>query len=99
MEITVNGEAKTLSSGDTIADLVNALGFGGKRLAALTPCSDVAMLTAARGCSSMVEPELPKLLTWVRFPSPAPFSHRCIATRSILLEKTGPTGWGIISPR
>lgn len=24
------------------------------------------------GCSSMVERELPKLLTWVRFPSPAP---------------------------
>lgn len=24
------------------------------------------------GCSSMVEQELPKLLTWVRFPSPAP---------------------------
>jgi hypothetical protein len=26
-----------------------------------------------RGCSSMVELQLPKLLTWVRFPSPAPF--------------------------
>ncbi len=25
-----------------------------------------------RGCSSMVELQLPKLLTWVRFPSPAP---------------------------
>ncbi len=24
------------------------------------------------GCSSMVEPQLPKLMTWVRFPSPAP---------------------------
>ena len=33
MEITVNGEAKTLSSGETVADLVNELGFGGKRLA------------------------------------------------------------------
>ncbi len=26
------------------------------------------------GCSSMVEPQLPKLMTWVRFPSPAPSS-------------------------
>src|SRR5689334_2217963 len=26
----------------------------------------------AGGCSSMVEPQLPKLMTWVRFPSPAP---------------------------
>ena len=26
-----------------------------------------------RGCSSMVEPQLPKLMTWVRFPSSAPF--------------------------
>ena len=25
-----------------------------------------------RGCSSMVEPQLPKLMTRVRFPSPAP---------------------------
>ena len=24
------------------------------------------------GCSSMVELQLPKLVTWVRFPSPAP---------------------------
>ena len=30
--------------------------------------------THACGCSSMVEQELPKLLTWVRFPSPAPNS-------------------------
>jgi 4-alpha-glucanotransferase len=28
------------------------------------------------GCSSMVEPQLPKLMTWVRFPSPAPESPR-----------------------
>ena len=26
-----------------------------------------------RGCSSMVEPQPSKLVTWVRFPSPAPF--------------------------
>ena len=29
------------------------------------------------GCSSMVELQLPKLLTWVRFPSPAPTFSRC----------------------
>jgi hypothetical protein len=28
------------------------------------------------GCSSMVELQLPKLLTWVRFPSPAPLPSR-----------------------
>ena len=33
MEITVNGEVKTLSSGETVADLVNELGLNGKRLA------------------------------------------------------------------
>ena len=27
-----------------------------------------------RGCSSMAELQLPKLTTWVRFPSPAPFA-------------------------
>ena len=30
------------------------------------------------GCNSMVECQLPKLITWVRFPSPAP---RSLATR------------------
>src|SRR5271170_5568879 len=29
-----------------------------------------------RGCSSMVERQLPKLHTWVRFPSPAPKSRQ-----------------------
>jgi hypothetical protein len=28
--------------------------------------------SAMRGCSSMAELQLPKLITWVRFPSPAP---------------------------
>src|SRR5512138_357901 len=28
------------------------------------------------GCSSMVEPQPSKLMVWVRFPSPAPLSHR-----------------------
>src|SRR5215470_2310963 len=28
-----------------------------------------------RGCSSMVERQLPKLHTWVRFPSPAPMVY------------------------
>ena len=32
----------------------------------------VAKYAGSRGCSSMVELQLPKLLTWVRFPSPAP---------------------------
>jgi hypothetical protein len=34
------------------------------------------------GCSSMVELQLPKLLTWVRFPSPAP-------TKSVTWRSTG----------
>ena len=29
-----------------------------------------------RGCSSMVEPQPSKLMTWVRFPSPAPKQGR-----------------------
>jgi hypothetical protein len=33
--------------------------------------------TAARGCSSMAEHQLPKLIARVRFPSPAPF-HRSL---------------------
>src|SRR5690554_4941233 len=28
------------------------------------------------GCSLMVELQLPKLIAWVRFPSPAPYSSR-----------------------
>ena len=35
-----------------------------------------------RGCSSMVELQLPKLLTWVRFPSPAPVFRRPRCARS-----------------
>jgi hypothetical protein len=42
-----------------------------------------AKINCQGGCSSMVELQLPKLLTWVRFPSPAPpcspltyYSHR-----------------------
>ena len=37
-------------------------------------------IPSQRGCSSMVEHQLPKLNTWVRFPSPAP-THRVRATR------------------
>jgi hypothetical protein len=33
---------------------------------------DPALESLLRGCGSMVEPQLPKLKTWVRFPSPAP---------------------------
>ena len=32
----------------------------------------LAGINLKRGCSSMVELQLPKLITWVRFPSPAP---------------------------
>ena len=38
------------------------------------------------GCSSMVELQLPKLLTWVRFPSPAPsygVTRQCAATQEV----------------
>ena len=31
------------------------------------------MSAGMRGCSSMAELQLPKLITWVRFPSPAPY--------------------------
>ncbi len=37
--------------------------------------------SAPCGCSSMVELQLPKLLTWVRFPSPAPLPKQCQASR------------------
>ncbi len=33
MEITLNGEVKTLSPGSTVADLITDLGLAGKRLA------------------------------------------------------------------
>src|SRR5580658_197291 len=42
-------------------------------------CPNIAKanrINALRGCSSMVELQLPKLLTWVRFPSPAPLSRQ-----------------------
>jgi hypothetical protein len=35
-------------------------------------CGISCKINMGRGCSSMVELQLPKLLTWVRFPSPAP---------------------------
>src|SRR3569833_948537 len=42
-------------------------------------------MRASRGCSSMVELQLPKLIAWVRFPSPAPTSrspaHRACAAQ------------------
>ena len=34
-----------------------------------------ARITITRGCSSMAEPQLPKLMAGVRFPSPARFIH------------------------
>src|SRR3546814_6377178 len=51
----------------------------------VNPCGATSLTGAAAlelqcrspsGCSSMVELQLPKLLAWVRFPSPAP-SHSC----------------------
>ena len=35
---------------------------------------DINTLDPNCGCSSMVEPQLPKLMAWVRFPSPAPLA-------------------------
>ena len=35
-------------------------------------CMGEFIIGAERGCSSMAEHQLPKLNTWVRFPSPAP---------------------------
>ena len=42
------------------------------RRARCGPARRAGIIRAERGCSSMVELQLPKLLTWVRFPSPAP---------------------------
>ena len=47
------------------------------------PASAVESLTE-RGCSSMVELQLPKLLTWVRFPSPAPASRSWVASLQVI---------------
>ena len=51
---------------------------------------------SARGCSSMVEHELPKLDTWVRFPSPAPLFRAAAALTvlfSVLASVAVPLGW------
>ena len=37
------------------------------------PADDNLGASQYSGCSSTVESQLPKLMTWVRFPSPAPF--------------------------
>src|SRR5271155_5379943 len=44
-----------------------------------TPAVEVAVDAERhqRGCSSMVEPQPSKLMTWVRFPLPAPALCRC----------------------
>src|SRR3990170_3045865 len=48
------------------------------------------------GCSSMAEHQLPKLRTWVRFPSPAPLQadikgdHACRCTLSKIIDGTRP---------
>jgi hypothetical protein len=41
----------------------------------------VGITEALRGCSSMVEQQLPKLNTGVRFPSPAPIYFYCLKTK------------------
>ena len=41
-----------------------------------------------RGCSSMVELQLPKLLTWVRFPSPAPEFRKLLNLKSFALRSS-----------
>ena len=39
------------------------------------------MSAGMRGCSSMAELQLPKLITWVRFPSPAPYEIKLTIIR------------------
>src|SRR3546814_9435415 len=57
----------------------------------VNPCGATSLTGAAAlelqcrspsGCSSMVELQLPKLLAWVRFPSPAPPHHSADFRRS-----------------
>ena len=54
------------------------------------------------GCSSMAELRLPKPVTWVRFPSPAPFNRRLIWTQcsSIAMSppRHGRVGTGFLGP-
>ena len=43
-----------------------------RRIASLPELNEVDRLNC--GCSLMVRPQLPKLMMWVRFPSPAPLT-------------------------
>ncbi len=56
MDITVNGNAQTLDAGATVADLVNILGLGDKRIAVelnmeIVPRSQHALTDLAHGDS------------------------------------------------
>src|SRR5580693_135904 len=42
-------------------------------------CGFVPLASAECGCSSMVERQPSKLITWVRFPSPAPYGSAHVA--------------------
>ena len=42
-------------------------------------------MTLAGGCSSMAELQPSKLVTWVRFPSPAPIQKRTIRASSFFV--------------
>ncbi len=55
-----------------VAQLGRALGLGprGRRFESCLP--DHSFENTIRGCSLMVKPQPSKLLSWVRFPSPAP---------------------------
>ncbi len=52
-----------------------------------------------RGCSSMVERQLPKLHTRVRFPSPAPVSARPCPIRRRCIARDGVTGCCVAARR
>jgi hypothetical protein len=56
--------------------------------------SGLSIPSGPGGCSSMAEQLLPKQLTRVRFPSPAPFQRRLIWTQAIVMlpPPTGRTG-------
>ncbi len=41
------------------------------------------MYAIIRGCSSMVELQLPKLIAWVRFPSPAPVASNAVVAQLV----------------
>ena len=51
-----------------------------------SPTSPTILVSSVRGCSSMVEQQPSKLMTRVRFPSPAPKFHLCGEAFRVLAE-------------